>query len=132
MRERAHDIDPRNPYTLGGDGDCFAALSDLDMAIEKYSKALEHGANKANVYILTRLGDAYKRKQWWNRAIEYFRKSHENNPENPSPANNLAVVYMTMGKFRLAKEILEEALKKNPDNEALKHNLKQAKENIVE
>lgn len=57
-----------------------------------------------------------------NRAIEYFKKSIKYNPDNPSPANNLAVVYMSIGKFKQAKKILEEQLKKHTENKALKYN----------
>ena len=65
-----------------------------------------------------------------NRAIEYFKKSVKNNPENPSTANNLAVVYMSIGKFEQAKKIFEEALKKNPENDALKYNYEECLRNL--
>ena len=67
-----------------------------------------------------------------NRAVEYFKKSIKHNPDNPSPANNLAVVYMSIGKFQQAKKIFEEALKKNPGNEALKYNYGECLKNIKE
>ena len=65
-----------------------------------------------------------------NRAIEHFKKSVKQNPENPSPANNLAVVYMSLGKFEQANKILEEQLKKHPDNKALKYNYEQVLKNL--
>ena len=64
-----------------------------------------------------------------NRAIEYFKKSIKNNLDNPSPANNLAVVYMSIGKFEQAKKMLEEQLKKHPENKALKYNYEKILEN---
>ena len=57
-----------------------------------------------------------------NRAVEYFKKSMKHNPDNPSPANNLAVIYMSLGKFEQAKKILEGQLKGHPDNKALRYN----------
>ena len=63
-----------------------------------------------------------------NRAIEYFKKSLRQNPES-SCANNLAVIYMSMGKFEQAKEILEEWMKNDPNNEALKHNYNECLKN---
>ena len=45
-------------------------------------------------------------------------------------ANNLAVVYMSMGKFEQAKKILEEQLKKHPENKALKYNYGKVLENL--
>ena len=65
-----------------------------------------------------------------NRAIEYFKKSIKHNPNNPSPANNLAVVYMSIGKFKDAKKILEGQLKKHPDNKALKYNYEECSKNL--
>ena len=65
-----------------------------------------------------------------NRAIEYFKKSVKHNPDNPSPANNLAVVYMSIGNFKQAKKILEEQLKKHPDNKALKYNYEKVLKNL--
>ena len=64
------------------------------------------------------------------KAIEYFRKSMELNPDNPSPANNLAVIYMSMGKFEQAGEILEDQLKKHPENVALKQNHEECLKNL--
>jgi len=65
-----------------------------------------------------------------NRAVEYFKKSMKHNPENPSPANNLAVVYMSVGKFKEAKKILDEQLKRYPENKALKYNYEKVLENL--
>jgi len=49
-----------------------------------------------------------------NQAIDTFRNLTERFPELPEPFNNLAVLYAEKGQFRLAKEILEQAIKTNP------------------
>ena len=49
-----------------------------------------------------------------NKAIDKFRGLTERFPELPEPFNNLAVLYAEKGQFRLAKEILEQAIKTNP------------------
>ena len=49
-----------------------------------------------------------------NQAIDTFRSLTERFPELPEPFNNLAVLYAEKGQFRLAKEILEQAIKTNP------------------
>ena len=49
-----------------------------------------------------------------NQAIDTFRGLTERFPELPEPFNNLAVLYAEKGQFRLAKEILEQAIKTNP------------------
>ena len=49
-----------------------------------------------------------------NEAIETFRNLTENFPELPEPFNNLAVLYAEKGQFKLAKDILERAIKTNP------------------
>ena len=47
-------------------------------------------------------------------AINTFRNLTERFPELPEPFNNLAVLYAEKGQFKLAKEILEQAIKTNP------------------
>jgi tetratricopeptide (TPR) repeat protein len=49
-----------------------------------------------------------------NQAIDTFRDLTERFPQLPEPFNNLAVLYAEKGQFRLAKEILEQAIKTNP------------------
>ena len=49
-----------------------------------------------------------------NQAIDTFRDLTERFPKLPEPFNNLAVLYAEKGQFRLAKEILEQAIKTNP------------------
>jgi tetratricopeptide (TPR) repeat protein len=49
-----------------------------------------------------------------NEAIDTFRELTERFPELPEPFNNLAVLYAEKGQYRLAKEILEQAIKTNP------------------
>ena len=49
-----------------------------------------------------------------NEAIDTFRNLTENFPELPEPFNNLAVLYAEKGEFKLAKKILEQAIKTNP------------------
>ncbi len=49
-----------------------------------------------------------------NQAIDTFRDLTERFPELPEPFNNLAVLYAEKGQYRLAKEILEQAIKTNP------------------
>jgi len=49
-----------------------------------------------------------------DKAINTFRNLTEKFPELPEPFNNLAVLYAEKGEFKLAKEILEQAIKTNP------------------
>ena len=49
-----------------------------------------------------------------NQAIDTFRDLTERFPELPEPFNNLAVLYAEKEQYRLAKEILEQAIKTNP------------------
>jgi tetratricopeptide (TPR) repeat protein len=49
-----------------------------------------------------------------NQAIDTFRDLTERFPGLPEPFNNLAVLYAEKSQYRLAKEILEQAIKTNP------------------
>ncbi|PIN68949.1 hypothetical protein COV93_07455 [Candidatus Woesearchaeota archaeon CG11_big_fil_rev_8_21_14_0_20_43_8] len=53
------------------------------------------------------------------KAIEHLNFAMHNSPDNPSPANNLAVLYMRQKRYILAKALLEKYLKKDPKNKAL-------------
>lgn len=99
-----------------------------------FANALKYFKNTAKInpnykLVFSEIAKIYLKMNDKNRAVEYFKKSVMHNLENPSPANNLAVVYMSMGKFEKAKKLLEEQLKKHPNNQALKYNYEKALEN---
>jgi len=50
-----------------------------------------------------------------NDAIEVFRSLTENYPELPEPYNNLAVLYAAQGRYELARNALELAIRTHPD-----------------
>jgi len=58
----------------------------------------------------------------WEEAIFFYRLSNLINP-NPKAINNLAIVYMEIGREKEAKKLLEEGIKLFPDNKTLKENL---------
>ncbi len=101
----------------------------------KFSAALEYFERTARLnpnykLVFSEIAKVYLRLNDKGKAIENFKKSMIHNPNNPNPANNLAVVYMSMGKFQEARGILEEQLKKHPDNKPLKYNYKKVLENL--
>ena len=101
-------------------GRMYVGKMDFGNALRHFQKVAK--INTTYKLVFSEIAKIFLRMNDKNRAIEYFKKSMKYNPDNPSPANNLAVVYMSMGKFEQAKKILEEQLKKHNGNKALKYN----------
>ncbi len=58
-----------------------------------------------------------------NDAIEVFKNLTGNYPELPEPHNNLAVLYASQGRYELARNALEMALRTHPDYVTAHENL---------
>jgi tetratricopeptide (TPR) repeat protein len=111
---------------------CFFLLSSLPSfaqnKIEEIKLLLKNGKyNHAEILINNSNGDNLNNPELLfykginetnlgkkNQAIDTFRDLTERFPELPEPFNNLAVLYAEKAQYRLAKEILEQAIKTNP------------------
>ncbi|MEK6946672.1 MAG: glycosyltransferase [Nanoarchaeota archaeon] len=120
-----HPDSPRYSYQAAR---MYLGRNDLTNALKFFNRTAEIDPHYKLVF--SEIAKIYMRMNDKNKIIENFMKSMELNSDNPSPANNLAVVYMSMGKFESAKKILEEQLKKNPENEALKYNYEECLKNL--
>ncbi len=58
-----------------------------------------------------------------NDAIEVFKDLTGNYPELPEPYNNLAVLYASQGRYELARNALEMAIRSHPDYATAHENL---------
>ena len=61
-------------------------------------------------------------KGMWREALFRFRKAVEEDPDNPSALNNLAVALEQMGEFEEARERYERALDLKPDDLYIQQN----------
>ena len=58
----------------------------------------------------------------WHEALFRFQKAVEDDPQNPSALNNLAVALEQMGEFQKARENYERALELKPDDLYIQQN----------
>jgi len=61
-------------------------------------------------------------KGMWREALFRFQKAVEDDPQNPSALNNLAVALEQMGDFQKARENYERALELKPDDLYIQQN----------
>ena len=58
----------------------------------------------------------------WREALFRFQKAVEDDPQNPSALNNLAVAYEQVGEFQKARENYERALELKPNDLYIQQN----------
>ena len=58
----------------------------------------------------------------WREALFRFQKAVEDDPQNPSALNNLAVALEQVGEFQKARENYERALELKPDDLYIQQN----------
>ena len=82
---------------------------DASLATDKSSQEVKFGIEVAQ-------------KGMWREALFRFQKAVEDNPQNPSALNNLAVALEQMGEFQKAREYYEQALELKPDDLYIQQN----------
>ena len=94
---------------------------ELTPALEQANRYLANKPTDARALFLKGLilGDLGKT----NDAIEVFKDLTGNYPELPEPYNNLAVLYASQGRYELARNALEMALRTHPDYVTAHENL---------
>ncbi len=79
---------------------------------KNFNKVIE-GAHKIlkkipkNDYLLNLIGMAYQGRSQHNKAINYFKESLKQNPDNIAATNNYANSLKAVGKFEASKELFE-------------------------
>lgn len=94
---------------------------ELTAALDRANRYLANKPKDAQALFLKGLilGDLGKT----NDAIDVFKGLTENYPELPEPYNNLAVLYASQGRYELARNALEMAIRTHPDYATAHENL---------
>ena len=84
----------------------------IEASIEHYRRAIELDPNLEAAYL--KLGDAYSRKDAWDRAASNFEKALEINPGDPAACYALALAREKQGRRREGIELLLEIVREDP------------------
>jgi tetratricopeptide (TPR) repeat protein len=116
--EKALDIDPENPIYLEN---CAKACikADMIMQAEEHLTKLFDISPTAQVYNL--FGYLALIKREWIRAGVAFKQGLELDPDNCEIMVNLASLYLDRSDYEQAKEWVEKALEKDPENADVLH-----------
>ncbi len=120
--------DPENVRYLYQAGNIFFDNEEYDLALQYYGKAAQKNPNYRLIY--SDIAQCHLKKGNIIEAIKNYNRSMKLKPDEPSAANNLAVLYMKLGKYEVAKKLLEKYVAKFPDNQSLRYNLTRLKEKI--
>lgn len=91
-------------------------LGRYEDAIKKYNQYLE--IMPSNSSALNNLGHCYARLGNRDKGLNYFSLSNKADKSNPMPIRNLMIVLTDTHKYRQAKEIADQVIKSNPDDDA--------------
>ena len=106
--------EPDNPRYNKQVADAFMGKGKYDLALKYFTRALKSDPKYPG--ILADLGRVYLKLNDVKKAMKLFNMAIAMDKNDISSMNNLAVLYMGLGKHDVAKQILEKALEKEPDN----------------
>ena len=114
---------PNSAEARRGRGDTLYELKRYDEAAAEYQAAIRAGASDAGV--LNNLANAYFRtgtRDNRDRAIEYYRKAIDKEPNWPDAYAGMAYVLRTQNRLNEARQAVEKSLQLAP-NSALAHSV---------
>ncbi|MCX5703796.1 MAG: tetratricopeptide repeat protein [Candidatus Omnitrophica bacterium] len=121
--EKFASLDPRSPDLDILWGNYYFFTNKLDLAIEKYNRALNR--NK-HFFVLYRLSSCYKRLGQLDRAIYFGLESLKISPDFELNLIQLGDIYAQKQQLNLAKAYYQMAYELNPHNKALRDLIKNA------
>lgn len=103
-----------------GIGNCYKELGDLDKAIAEYQKVLDKTQesvkdNSLRTKALSAMGDAYMKKQDFEKAQNYFKEALAITPDDEILAYNVGEIFFNAMKTEEAIAYYEMAAKIKPD-----------------
>ena len=116
MAERAMELDPLSPSTVGRVGESYHFVNDLDQAIENLRAALE--MEPQGVLWHVNLGCLYTMKGEYDKAIASLERAIPLAGPNLGPQAVMAWSYAKAGDRAKARSILDDLDKKSPGGHA--------------
>jgi tetratricopeptide (TPR) repeat protein len=117
----AQKIAPNHVPSVLNLGRLYQLRGDGDLALSLYEDAVKRTEGEAQAQVLAQLSAALRLKKKWDRSEEVVRRALALSPDLLDAHQSLALLYLDMGKPRLAEVIAQNALKLN-DADAGLHN----------
>ncbi len=121
--QKALALKPDYSEAANAMGTVYLSLEQWDAAIPLLEKAIANLLYATPYYALNNLGDAYREKREYGRAIEFYRKALREDPLFVEAHRGLGLTYMAAGDYGAAVSSLEKALHLAPDFAAARFDL---------
>src|SRR5262249_18286251 len=123
--KKLDEMTKKNPFhasAYGAKGFIYQTQDKLEEAKQSYAQALKINPNDDSAannyaYILAEQGRDL------DTALEWAQMARKKQPEKPDNANTLGWVHYKLGHYILARDQLEFAVSKQPDNPAFQYHL---------
>jgi len=116
MHKKAIEIDPSFVQAIENLGGIYLANNQIDAAMVVFRDLLNRRPNLSVAY--DHVAICYVHKGDMSRAIQYFEKSVELDPENVNRLYNLASAYIQSGAIEKAKLVLQKIVELDPTGES--------------
>ena len=112
--KRAVELDPDYSEAYNAMGRVHGRLEQWDMAISSFEEALSSLLYTTPHLALNNLGEAYRHKKEYQRAIGYYKEALRKHPHFPNAYRGMGLTYMEMGDYKEAVASLEKAVQYAP------------------
>ncbi len=107
--ERAIELKSDYSEAFNAMGAVYLRLRKWDKAIPHFNKSRENLLYATPHVALNNLGEAYRGKKEYRRAIEFYKKAIDDNPRFARAHQNLGVTYLALGDYDAAVSSLKKA-----------------------
>ena len=112
--EKAIEIKPDYSEAFNAMGAVYLRLRKWDKSIPNFNKARENLLYATPHVALNNLGEAYRGKKEYHRAIEFYKKAIDDNPRFARAYQNMGVTYLALSDYDSAVSSLKKAVRYAP------------------
>ena len=124
--DKAVDLKPDYSEAFNSMGTVYLRLKEWDKAISCFNKARANLLYATSYFALNNLGDAYRGKESYELAIDFYEKALEDNPRFANAHRGLGLTYLDLGDYEAAVRFLEKAVKYAPGFASAQYDLGRA------
>ncbi len=120
--------EPENPAQNKQIADMFFSGGKAELALKYYLRTLKFNPNYPGIF--ADIGKTFIELSRYKEAIKFLNAAIMKNKHDVASMNNLAFIYLNLGKNDVAKKLLDEALSKDPKNKLVLKNYELLKKKI--